>query len=234
MGTDAAQIPAGTEGDVGAVELAATKSSPVLAVNHGIGHDEREVSAGLEVALDGAGDEEAGEVLMGSSGFVVPEAAVSSQRFEPSLHGGGHVPVGQPRRVTDENVDAILIASEPGGAGRVSDVVAPNVVAAGLVQLFEPGEVGVEGGQVGGIERQAAHGALTEPVGCLTRGPTGLIDECLHQIVEAGAVGQQVVGEAQLPGQQLITGVSRNHQVIDGEQILTLIPAQRVSEVNRH
>lgn len=60
MGTDAAQIPAGGKSDVGPVELAASESRPVFAIDHGVRYDECEAPAGFEVALDGAGDESAG------------------------------------------------------------------------------------------------------------------------------------------------------------------------------
>jgi hypothetical protein len=40
----------------------------------------------------------------------------------------------------------------------------------------------------------------------------------------SGAVGQQVVGEVQFTGEQLITCSGGDHQVVDGKQVVALVP----------
>ena len=76
MRSDAAKVPASGEAGVRAGEPAQAETAPVVAIDHRVRNDERESSTVLEVALDGAGHEEASQVLVGRGVFVVPEATV--------------------------------------------------------------------------------------------------------------------------------------------------------------
>ena len=118
----------------------------VVAVEHRVRHHEREDAASGEVLLGGAGDEQPGEILVGGDVAAMPEVAVLRHLPEADLHLGGHVPVGEPGWVADEDVDAVLRAGQPDRPGEVTDVVAPDVVSAFVVQPAQHPEVLLDGG----------------------------------------------------------------------------------------
>lgn len=103
-----AQVPGPGEldrdGFAGIVVASAAEPGEVATVQDGVGNDEREGSARSQVLLGGAGDEQPGQVLVGGDLVAVSQTSSLGQLPEGGLHVGGHVPVGQPRWVADQDV----------------------------------------------------------------------------------------------------------------------------------
>src|SRR5699024_12826102 len=77
---------------------------------------------------------------MGSDLLAVPEVAILAELAELLLHRRSHVPVGDPGRVTDENVSATSLHRQPQGAHLVADEESPNTVSPVRVEIRQQAE----------------------------------------------------------------------------------------------
>ena len=100
---DQVQVPRPSQGSLhpvgGAAPGSGAEPGELAAGQHGQRHDEPERAAAGEIQLGAPGDEQPGQVLMGGDRRTGLEAALVAHRPEGGPHAGGHIAVGQPRRV---------------------------------------------------------------------------------------------------------------------------------------
>src|ERR1019366_9075134 len=114
MGPDAAKIPRLTERYSGlsdlVVVITGAKSSVMLAVNGGVGHNHRESAAFSQVELTCSHDKQGGKVMVRRQLRARrPESSTFTHRAKNLLHVRRHETVGKPWGVANDHVHAIAV-----------------------------------------------------------------------------------------------------------------------------
>lgn len=148
-----------------------------------------------------------------------PEPALLGEGAVSRLQGLGHVAEGEPRRVTDENVEPAFGPRKRQGPGKVADVVGPHMVAAGVVEATELLEHRLDRRAVEAFTDTVSPkqpfdpGRLRvgSPLGC-ARGEGG------HKAVEACWLFYYALGEIKFLGEELkaVGGVDRDPTLARG------------------
>ena len=108
VGLDSFEVPGKAQGEVGgdAVPSAGAPLAVLPGLQGALGHDHPDAAADIEVEVDAAGEEEAGDVLVCGVAAAGPNAVARfALAFELAADDGLRLVVGEPRRVADDGVD---------------------------------------------------------------------------------------------------------------------------------
>ena len=221
---DSFEVPRLAPSEVGgdAVPSAGAPLAVLPGLQGALGHDHPDAAADLEVEVDAAGEEEAGDVLVGGVAAAGPDAVERfALAFELAADDGLRLVVGEPGRVADDGVD--LRFGEHGRAHHVAGVVAPDVIAAFGVERLHRGDGLLQHSALGHVlgnallvERVQRIVAVLDGLRDLDHGlvePVGLLDEREGEVEMAVVVivdfdADAVAGEEVLAGGAELEGVA--------------------------
>ena len=191
-----------------------------------LGHDHPDAAADIEVEVDAAGEEEAGDVLVCGVAAAGPNAVDRlALAFELAADDGLRLVVGEPGRVADDGVD--LLKGEHGRAHHVAGVVAPNVIAALGVERLHRGDGLLQHSALGHVlgnalvvERVQRIVAVLDGLRDLEHGlvePVGLLDEREGKVEMAVVVIIDLDADA-VAGEEVLAGGAELERVaeVDG------------------
>ena len=176
-------------------DLAPAKLRVGLARHGGIGHDQGDPPSAAHVEQRRAHIEVTRKVLLRRDLAADPKPGRPALLTEALLKISAHVAIGHPGRVANHDIRFLRFAGKPDGPGQISRDVAPDVVAAFILEAAHD--------YVGIAENAAIFGSRV----CLPRQPSrergvrfrpsGEVDHGVKHAVEEASVRRYGRGEAE-------------------------------------
>src|SRR5690606_15244661 len=171
---------------------------------------------------------------MGSHISSGPEVSFVAELTEALLRGDVHIPVREPRWITDQHVDTVAFPSQPNRTCPIADVVAPDVVATLVKEITEDLECGVYRLPIIRMNVVFAQNHIDRGRFAVGLPGCGHPGQFTYQPIETDDISHHPFWKVKLSSEELDSITCVQGEALGGKEGVVLFPLDAVSEEDRH